>query len=204
MSSNDIHWHTHHLNHQQRARLNQQQPAILWFTGLSGAGKSTIANLLEQKLYALNQRSYLLDGDNLRHGLCQDLNFTPQDRSENIRRVGEVAKLFVDAGLFALVALISPSLQDRQRVRQMVLPEQFIEVFVQAPLALCEARDPKELYKKARAGQLQNFTGIDAPYQAPPQPELTLNTQTDTPQLCVQKILNYLSHHQYIQQRTIR
>jgi bifunctional enzyme CysN/CysC len=158
-----------------RGRLNGHKPAMLWFTGLSGAGKSTIANILEKKLHALGKHTFVLDGDNVRHGLNRDLGFTEADRVENIRRVAEVAKLFVEAGLITMVAFISPFRAEREMARELVGPEEFIEVFVDTPLEICEQRDPKGLYKKARRGDLRNFTGLDSPYEAPSNPELTLD-----------------------------
>ena len=158
-----------------RARLNGQKPVLLWFTGLSGAGKSTIANNLERKLHALGKRTFVLDGDNVRHGLNRDLGFTEVDRVENIRRVAEVAKLFVEAGLITIVSFISPFRAEREMARGLMGPDEFIEVFVDTPLAICEQRDPKGLYKKARRGELRNFTGLDSPYERPRNPELTLD-----------------------------
>ena len=158
-----------------RARLNAQKPALLWFTGLSGAGKSTIADQLEKKLHALGKHTFVLDGDNVRHGLNRDLGFTEADRVENIRRVAEVAKLFVEAGLITLVSFISPFRAEREMARELVAPGEFIEVFVNTPLEACEHRDPKGLYKKARRGELRNFTGLDSPYEPPVNPELILD-----------------------------
>jgi bifunctional enzyme CysN/CysC len=158
-----------------RARLNAQQPALLWFTGLSGAGKSTIADNLEKKLHALGKRTFVLDGDNVRHGLNRDLGFTETDRVENIRRIAEVGKLFVEAGLITIVAFISPFRAEREMARELVGPGEFIEIFVDTPLEVCEQRDPKGLYKKARRGELRNFTGVDSPYEPPSHPDLTLD-----------------------------
>jgi bifunctional enzyme CysN/CysC len=153
-----------------------QRPLCLWFTGLSGAGKSTIANLVEKRLHALGHHTYLLDGDNVRHGINKDLGFTPEDRVENIRRIGEVAHLMVDAGLIVLVSAISPYRSERRSVRELFDEGEFVEVFVDTPLAECEQRDPKGLYRKARAGEIRNFTGIDAPYEQPESPEVHLQT----------------------------
>ena len=163
-----------------RARLNAQKPALLWFTGLSGAGKSTIADNLEKKLHALGKHTFLLDGDNVRHGLNRDLGFTEGDRVENIRRVAEVAKLFVEAGLITIVAFISPFRAEREMARELVALDEFIEIFVDTPLEACEQRDPKGLYKKARRGELQNFTGLDSPYEPPTNPELILDALHDS------------------------
>ena len=167
-------WHDHPVTRDAREQQHGHQGAVLWFTGLSGSGKSTVAGALEQALHQLGVSTYLLDGDNVRHGLCRDLGFSDADRKENIRRVGEVAKLMVDAGLVVLTAFISPHRAERQMVRDMLPEARFIEVFVDTPLAVCEARDPKGLYKKARAGELRNFTGIDSVYEAPEQPEIRL------------------------------
>ncbi|MFZ3514328.1 adenylyl-sulfate kinase [Vibrio harveyi] len=170
----NIVWHQHSVDKQFRAGLKKQKPAVLWFTGLSGAGKSTVAGALENRLAELGYHTYLLDGDNVRHGLCSDLGFSEQDRRENIRRIGELAKLMSDAGLIVLSAFISPHRAERQLVRDLLPEGEFIEVFVNASLEVCEGRDPKGLYKKARAGEIPNFTGIDSEYQAPANPEIDL------------------------------
>lgn len=170
----NIVWHSHAVDKAQRAKLKNQRPAVLWFTGLSGAGKSTVAGALESKLAQLGYHTYLLDGDNVRHGLCSDLGFSEQDRRENIRRIGELAKLMADAGLIVLSAFISPHRTERQLVRELLPEGEFLEVFVNASLDVCEQRDPKGLYKKARAGEIPNFTGIDSEYQAPLNPEIDL------------------------------
>lgn len=175
-----------------RAAIKAQRPCILWFTGLSGAGKSTIANLVESKLAALDRHAYILDGDNIRHGLNKNLGFTNADRVENIRRVGEVAKLFVDAGLIVLCSFISPFRAERVGVRELIEPGEFIEIFVNAPLAVCEARDPKGLYAKSRAGQLPNFTGIDSPYEMPDNPDLVLMTDETSPDELAQRVIDLL------------
>ncbi|WP_368183140.1 adenylyl-sulfate kinase [Aeromonas sp. R7-5] len=170
----NIVWHAHAVDKQSRAEQKGQKPLVIWFTGLSGAGKSTLAGALEQALATSGKHTYLLDGDNVRHGLCGDLGFDDAARQENIRRVGEVAKLMVDAGLIVLTAFISPFRAERQLVRNLVGEGEFVEVFVDAPLAVCEERDPKGLYKKARAGEIRNFTGIDSAYEAPENPEIHL------------------------------
>ena len=159
-----------------RAERLNQKAAVIWFTGLSGAGKSTSASALESQLFAMGYKTYLLDGDLVRHGLCSDLGFDERGRAENVRRIGEVAKLMADAGLIVLVSLISPFLRERQMVRQMLKPGEFLEVYVNTPIDVCESRDPKGLYKKARGGEIRNFTGIDSPYEAPKNPEIELNT----------------------------
>jgi adenylyl-sulfate kinase len=165
---------------------------VIWLTGLSSAGKSTIATELERALYNLGRHVYVLDGDNMRHGLCSDLGFSPQDRAENIRRVGEVAKLFADAGVVCITAFISPYRADRDFARKILPPGKFVEVFVNAPLAVCEQRDPKGLYAKARAGEIKEFTGISAPYEPPANPEVELRTDQLTVAESVAKLLEYL------------
>jgi bifunctional enzyme CysN/CysC len=174
--SSNVHWQALDVDRDAHARLKHQRPRLLWFTGLSGAGKSSIANLVQKKLYALGKHSYLLDGDNIRHGLNKDLGFTDADRVENIRRIGEVSKLMTDAGLIVLTAFISPFRAERRMVREMSLPGEFIEIYIETPLEVAERRDVKGLYKKARAGQLKHFTGIDSPYEAPEKPEIRINT----------------------------
>jgi bifunctional enzyme CysN/CysC len=176
----DIHPQHFQVNKEARAKLNNQKPYVIWFTGLSGSGKSTIANELEKKLYAMGHRTYVLDGDNVRHGLNKDLGFSKEDRVENIRRVAEVAKLMVDAGLIVLATFISPFRSDRELARAIFKEDEFLEVFVDTPLEVCEQRDPKGLYKKARKGKIQNFTGIDSIYEIPDQPDLTLKTDKQT------------------------
>lgn len=175
MSTNIV-WHDHAVTREQRAALKGQRPALLWFTGLSGAGKSTIANGLESWLHANGRHTYLLDGDNIRHGLNKDLGFSDADRVENIRRIGEVGKLFVDAGVIVMSAFISPFRADRDMVRNLLGKGEFIEIYLSTPIDACEQRDPKGLYKKARAGQIKHFTGIDSPYEEPLNPEIVIDT----------------------------
>jgi len=194
----NIVWHKHKVDKRQRAILSQQKPCVLWFTGLSGSGKSTIANQLEQKLYDLSKHSYLLDGDNVRHGLCGDLGFSDKNRVENIRRISELGKLFVDSGLIVLAAFISPFRTDRSFARNLLEEGEFIEVFVDAPLSVCEERDPKGLYKKARRGEIQKFTGIDSDYQSPTNAEITVNTETHDVNECVAVILKYLTKNGFL------
>jgi len=194
----NIVWHDHQITQAERAEQKQQKPCILWFTGLSGSGKSTIANAVEKKLFALNKHTYLLDGDNVRHGLNKGLGFSEQDRMENIRRVGEVAKLFSDAGLIVLTAFISPFKNDRQLVRELTRPGEFVEVFIDAPLSVCEQRDPKGLYKKARAGEIKDVTGIDSPYEAPENPEIHIVNDDIRIDLAAQQVIDYLTQHKYI------
>lgn len=175
-NANNLTWHDHRVTKDVRARLKAQTPCVVWLTGLSGSGKSTLANALEVRLVELGHHTYLLDGDNVRHGLNKDLGFSDADRIENIRRIGEAAKLFVDAGLIVITAFISPFKSDRQMARSLMGQGEFIEVFVDAPLEVCEQRDPKGLYAKARAGQIRQFTGIDSPYEAPETPEIRVDT----------------------------
>lgn len=170
----NIVWHQHDVDKPRRATAKGQKPCVLWLTGLSGSGKSTIANLLEKKLAEHNKHTYLLDGDNVRHGLCGDLTFSDKDRVENVRRVGEVAKLFVDAGIIVLTAFISPFKSEREFCRNLLEEHEFIEVFIDTPIEECEKRDPKGLYQKARQGEIKDFTGIDSPYEAPESPEIAL------------------------------
>ncbi len=188
----NVHWQATDISRDMRANLKNQRPALLWFTGLSGSGKSTIANLVEKKLHRMNRHSFLLDGDNVRHGLNRDLGFTEADRIENIRRVGEVAKLMSDAGLIVITAFISPFRAEREMVRSMLPEGEFIEVFIDTPLAEAERRDVKGLYKKARAGQLKNFTGIDSPYEAPESPEIRIDTTAMTPEEAADLIIDRL------------
>jgi bifunctional enzyme CysN/CysC len=190
--SQNVHWQALDVNKRSRAVLSHQKPCILWFTGLSGAGKSTIANLVEKQLHADGRHTYLLDGDNVRHGLNKDLGFADQDRVENIRRVAEVARLMVDAGLIVMVSFISPFRSERRMARALVEAGEFIEVFVDTPLEQAEARDAKGLYKKARRGELKNFTGIDSPYEVPEDPEIRLDTTLLAPEAAASQIIAYL------------
>ena len=193
----NIAWQRTTVDKAARAQANVQQPCVLWFTGLSGAGKSTIADLVEQKLHAAGRRTYLLDGDNVRHGLCKDLGFTDADRVENIRRVAEVARLMADAGLIVIASFISPFTSERRMARELVGTEEFIEVFVDTPLSICEARDPKGLYQKARTGVLKNFTGIDSAYEVPEHAELVLQTVEHTSEVLADQIVGYLQAHHF-------
>lgn len=194
----NIVWHNATITKEDRHRMNGHKSAILWFTGLSGAGKSTLANKVEEKLFERGIHTYVLDGDNVRHGLNKGLGFTAEDRKENIRRIGEVAKLFVDAGTFVATAFISPYIEDRDMVRNIVKDGEFLEVYVYAPLEVCEDRDPKGLYKKARAGEIKNFTGIDDPYEAPKNPELLINTGENDLETCANEVMKYLEENGYI------
>ncbi|MEL0167858.1 MAG: adenylyl-sulfate kinase [Pseudomonadaceae bacterium] len=191
MNSNIV-WHQSKVTKNERSEQKRQQPCILWFTGLSGSGKSTLANALEKKLFDLNHHTYLLDGDNVRHGLNKDLGFSNEDRVENIRRIGELSALFVDSGLLVLAAFISPFRAERRLVRDLVQPDEFIEVHVATPLTTCEQRDPKGLYRKARAGEIRNFTGIDSDYEVPLNPEVVIDTSVMSVEESVAKIIDYL------------
>ena len=190
--SKDIHWQAIEVDKRAHAELNRHRPCIVWLTGLSGAGKSTIANLVEKKMHALGLHTYLLDGDNVRHGLCRDLGFTDADRIENVRRVAEVARLMVDAGLIVLVSFISPFRAERRLARKLVEGGEFCEVFVDAPLAVAERRDVKGLYRRARSGELKNFTGIDSPYEPPEHPEIHIDTTSTTPERAADTIIDKL------------
>jgi bifunctional enzyme CysN/CysC len=185
-------WQALDVSKGARRVLNGHQSGVVWLTGLSGAGKSTIANLLEKRLYAMGKRTYLLDGDNLRHGLNRDLGFTSEERVENIRRVAEVAKLMADAGLIVITAFISPFHAERSAARELMEPGEFIEVFVDTPLEVAEQRDPKGLYRKARRGELKNFTGIDSPYEVPQNPDIRVDTTRVSPETAVEQIYDSL------------
>ena len=194
----NIHWQATDVNKDVRAEQKGQKPAMLWFTGLSGSGKSTVANLVEQKLLARHQHTYLLDGDNVRHGLNKDLGFTDADRVENIRRVAETSKLMVDAGLLVMVSFISPFKAERRMARDLVETGEFIEIFIDTPIEICEQRDPKGLYKKARQGEIKNFTGFDSPYEAPEDPELRIDTTLKTPEQAADEIVAHLEENGYL------
>ena len=196
--SSNISWHEMSINKKTRSELNSQKPCVVWFTGLSGSGKSTIANILEQKLHTAGKRTYLLDGDNVRHGLNKDLGFTDTDRVENIRRVAEVSKLMVDAGLITLVSFISPFKSERQMAKDLLSSDEFFEIFVSTSLEECEKRDPKGLYKKARAGELKNFTGIDSSYEEPENPDLVLDTNSTNAEELADQIINFLQVNKII------
>ena len=187
-ASDNVAWHHATVTRARREAQNGHRGAIIWFTGLSGAGKSTLAHAVEEHLHQMGCRTFVLDGDNVRHGLCGDLGFSAADRVENIRRVGEVAKLFMEAGVIVLTAFISPFRGDRNKVRAMVQPGEFVEIYCQCPVEVCEQRDTKGLYKKARAGEIGQFTGISSPYEAPDRPELVVNTSERSLQDCVQQV----------------
>jgi adenylylsulfate kinase len=188
----NIVWHQGAVNRDDREKLNRHKGATVWLTGLSGSGKSTIAVDLEKRLLERGVRAYILDGDNVRHGLNKNLGFSPEDRTENIRRIGEVAKLFTDAGLVAITAFISPYRADRDQVRALMKPGDFVEIFVECPVDVCEQRDVKGLYKKARAGEIKEFTGISAPYEAPAKPELVLPSHEMSVEAAVAKVVAHL------------
>lgn len=194
----NITWHDSEVTKQQRQQRNNHKSAVLWFTGLSGSGKSTVSVALEKALYDQQVHTYRLDGDNIRHGLNNNLGFSPEDRKENIRRIGEVGKLMVDAGLLTMTAFISPYEEDRAQVRETLDDGEFIEVYTKCSLDACESRDPKGLYQKARAGEIQGFTGINAPYEAPSNPEIVIDTEQLSVEEAVQEIINYLKEHKYL------
>lgn len=190
--STNVVWHQATIDRQMRETMNGHKSTILWFTGLSGSGKSTLAHAVEDKLHRLQCRTYVLDGDNIRHGLCNDLGFSDEDRVENIRRIGEVSKLFTEAGVIAMTAFISPFRADRERVRKLVKDGDFIEIYCKASLDVCEQRDVKGLYKKARAGEIKAFTGISSPYEAPENPEIVIETGADPLEKCADQVLDFL------------
>ena len=191
-------WHEPTIYRNNRESLNEHRSVIMWFTGLSGAGKSTLAHALEDYLHKKGIRTFVLDGDNIRHGLCKDLGFSDADRTENIRRIGEVSKILIDAGVLTMSAFISPFRKDRRLVRELVADGDFIEIYCKASLETCENRDVKGLYKKARAGQIQEFTGISSPYEEPERPELIIDTANNTVETCVDQIVRYLETNKYI------
>lgn len=198
IESTNIVWHESEVTKENRQKVKGHKSAILWFTGLSGSGKSTISVALETALHSKGIHTYRLDGDNVRHGLNKNLGFSPDDRSENIRRIGEVSKLMVDAGLFTLTAFISPYQEDRDQVREIVESDEFIEIYVKASLETCEERDPKGLYKKVRLGEIKGFTGIDAPYEEPINPEIIIDTNQLNIVESVNVIVSYLKENNYI------
>lgn len=198
MSDKNIVWHQHHVSKSERSALKGQRPCVLWFTGLSGSGKSTIANAVESKLHESKKHTYLLDGDNIRMGLNKELTFSEEDRVENIRRIGEVSKLFVDAGMIVLTAFISPFKADRLQVRNLLSEGEFLEVFIDTPLSVCESRDPKGLYQKARAGEIPNFTGISSPYEAPVDPEIWIKTDEMSVEEAANVVISYLQENNYL------
>jgi adenylylsulfate kinase len=197
-TSSNVVWHHATVTRARREAQNGHRGAIIWFTGLSGSGKSTLAHAVEETLYQQGCRTFVLDGDNVRHGLCGELGFSTQDRQENIRRIGEVAKLFMEAGIIVLTAFISPYRDDRERVRGMVEHGDFIEIFCDSSIEVCETRDVKGLYKKARAGEIPEFTGISSPYEIPENPELNINTGTVALENCVQQVIQEIRQRRAI------
>ena len=193
-----ITWHESEVTKAQRQTRNGHQSVLIWFTGLSGSGKSTVSGALEKALFEDGKQTYRLDGDNVRHGLNKNLGFSPEDRQENIRRIGEVGKLMVDSGAITVTAFISPYKQDRDNVRQLFEEQEFVEVYTQCSIETCEQRDPKGLYKKARTGEIPEFTGISAPYEPPENPEIIIDTEDNSVEASVNQILNYLKEHRYI------
>ncbi|RIM84853.1 adenylyl-sulfate kinase [Staphylococcus xylosus] len=197
-TSKNITWHASEVTKEERQQRKNHKSAVIWFTGLSGSGKSTISVALEKALYDQQVHTYRLDGDNVRHGLNKNLGFSPEDRTENIRRIGEVSKLMVDAGLVTVTAFISPYQADRDVVRELLAEDEFIEVYTSCSLDECESRDPKGLYQKARRGEIQGFTGINAPYEEPKNPEIVIDTEQYSVEDAVTQIIEYLKIHQYI------
>ena len=194
----NITWHQHNVTSQERQKRNGHKGAVLWFTGLSGSGKSTVANAVDRLLHDRGIHTYVLDGDNIRMGLNKNLDFSPDDRTENIRRIGEVAKLFAEAGTLVLTAFIAPFKRDRDQVRQIMGDGQFVEVYVNASLETCESRDPKGLYKKARAGEIKGFTGLDAPYEAPEPGDIVLDSDSKSIEELASEVIAYLEFHGYL------
>jgi adenylylsulfate kinase len=192
MKTENTVWHEQQISKEQRAELKKQKPCLLWYTGLSGSGKSTVANAVDALLFKLNCHSYLLDGDNVRHGLNGDLGFSDEERIENIRRISEVAKLFIDSGLIVSTAFISPFASDRALAKEKLAEGEFIEVFIDTPISVCEQRDPKGLYKKARAGEIKDFTGIDSSYDVPQSPQIHVKTAEQSIEQCAEQIVNHL------------
>ena len=192
MATENLHFHEHRVARESKEKRNKHKSRVLWFTGLSGSGKSTVANAAEKILHDMGLQTYVLDGDNVRMGLNKDLGFSHKDRTENIRRITEVANLFADSGSIVLTAFISPYREDRDKAREIISTDDFIEIFVSADLSVCELRDTKGLYKKARAGEVKGFTGIDAPYEAPLNPELIVDTDKNDIEACAQIVVDYL------------
>ncbi len=192
--SSDTVWHRATVTRDRREQLNGHKSAIVWFTGLSGSGKSTLAHAVEERLHQLSCRTFVFDGDNVRHGLCGDLSFSEEDRRENIRRIGEMSKLFVEAGVIALTAFISPFRVDRLKVRNLTAPGEFIEILCRCPIEVCEQRDVKGLYRRARAGEIRDFTGISSPYEEPENPELAVDTGSMPLDQCIDQVIGYLQN----------
>ena len=198
MKTENTVWHEQLVDKQQRAQMKNQRPCLLWYTGLSGSGKSTVANAVDRLLFERGCHTYLLDGDNVRHGLNGDLSFSDEDRVENIRRISEVSKLFIDAGTIVSTAFISPFAVDREMAKNLLAENEFIEVYIDTPIEICEQRDPKGLYKKARAGEIKDFTGIDSSYDIPQQPTIHVKTAEQDIRACAEQIIQYLLDNQFI------
>ena len=198
MKTSNTFYHNATVTRKRRNQLNKHKSAVIWFTGLSGSGKSTLAHSVEEELYRLGCRAFVLDGDNVRHGLSSNLTFSDDDRKENIRRIGEVANLMMEAGVIAMTAFISPFKEDRNLVRQLLTQGDFIEIYCNASLEACESRDVKGLYKRARAGEIKNYTGIDSPYEAPDNPELVINTESESLEESVAKVIDFLKFKEII------
>ena len=203
MSADNLYFHEHRVARESKEKRNQHKSRVLWFTGLSGSGKSTVANATEKMLHDMGLQTYILDGDNVRMGLNKDLGFSAEDRTENIRRITEVAKLFADSGSIILTAFISPYREDRDKAREIISNDDFIEIFVSADLSVCEDRDPKGLYKKARSGEIKGFTGIDAPYEAPLNPELIVETDKNSIEESAQIVVDYLIENGIISKKLV-
>ena len=203
MPADNLYFHEHRVARESKEKRNQHKSRVLWFTGLSGSGKSTVANATEKMLHDMGLQTYILDGDNVRMGLNKDLGFSAEDRTENIRRITEVAKLFADSGSIILTAFISPYREDRDKAREIISNDDFIEIFVSADLSVCEDRDPKGLYKKARSGEIKGFTGIDAPYEAPLNPELIVETDKNSIEESAQIVVDYLIENGIISKKLI-
>ncbi|MFC1843787.1 adenylyl-sulfate kinase [Thermodesulfobacteriota bacterium] len=201
MNSSNVVRHRATVNRQRREQQNKHKSVIIWFTGLSGSGKSTLAHAVEEELHQAGCRTFVFDGDNVRYGLCANLGFSEEDRHENIRRIGEMSKLFIEAGVIALTAFISPFKIDRERVRALVSENDLIEIFCDSPLSVCEERDVKGLYKKARAGKIKNYTGISSPYEKPEHPDLTLDTAGESVEENVERVLRFLEEHHIFSQK---
>lgn len=192
IKNSDTVWHTATITRQHRQKQNNHKSIVLWFTGLPSSGKSTTAHMVEEKLHEIGCRTFVIDGDNVRHGLCSDLGFTKEDRTENIRRIGEVSKLLIEAGLIAITAFISPFRSDRQKVRDLLSQENFIEIYCRCPVEICEKRDPKGHYRSAREGKIKEFTGLSSPYEEPENPEVVIDTHLMSAGECSEKIINFL------------
>ncbi len=203
MVTDNLHFHEHRVARELKEKRNNHKSRVIWFTGLSGSGKSTVANATEKCLHDMGLQTYILDGDNIRMGLNKDLGFSPDDRTENIRRITEVAKLFADSGSIVLTAFISPYREDRDKAREIISNNDFIEVFVSADISVCESRDPKGLYKKARSGEIKGFTGIDAPYEEPLNPELIIETDKNNIEECAQIVIDYLLEKGIISKKSV-